>query len=221
MVLDEAHNIKNFRSTRWQALLNFNTQRRLLLTGTPLQNNLAELWSLLYFLMPQTVIDGKKVSGFADLDAFQQWFGRPVDKIIETGQNFGQDKETKKTVAKLHQVLRPYLLRRLKADVEKQMPAKYEHIVYCKLSKRQRFLYDDFMSRAQTKATLASGNFMSIVNCLMQLRKVCNHPNLFEVRPILTSFVLEHCVASDYKDVERTVLKLFKTIKLTGLTWIS
>ena len=75
MVLDEAHNIKNFRSTRWQALLNFNTQRRLLLTGTPLQNNLAELWSLLYFLMPQTVIDGKKVSGFADLDAFQQWFG--------------------------------------------------------------------------------------------------------------------------------------------------
>lgn len=210
MVLDEAHNIKNFRSTRWQALLNFNTQRRLLLTGTPLQNNLAELWSLLYFLMPQTVIDGKKVSGFADLDAFQQWFGRPVDKIIETGQNFGQDKETKKTVAKLHQVLRPYLLRRLKADVEKQMPAKYEHIVYCKLSKRQRFLYDDFMSRAQTKATLASGNFMSIVNCLMQLRKVCNHPNLFEVRPILTSFVLEHCVASDYTDVERTVLKLFK-----------
>ena len=174
MVLDEAHNIKNFRSTRWQALLNFNTQRRLLLTGTPLQNNLAELWSLLYFLMPQTVIDGKKVSGFADLEAFQQWFGRPVDKIIETGQGFGQDKETKKTVAKLHQVLRPYLLRRLKADVEKQMPAKYEHIVYCKLSKRQRFLYDDFMSRAQTKATLASGNFMSIVNCLMQLRKVCN-----------------------------------------------
>ncbi|QHS72527.1 chromatin-remodeling protein SWR1 [Saccharomyces paradoxus] len=210
MVLDEAHNIKNFRSTRWQALLNFNTQRRLLLTGTPLQNNLAELWSLLYFLMPQTVIDGKKVSGFADLDAFQQWFGRPVDKIIETGQNFGQDKETKKTVAKLHQVLRPYLLRRLKADVEKQMPAKYEHIVYCKLSKRQRFLYDDFMSRAQTKATLASGNFMSIVNCLMQLRKVCNHPNLFEVRPILTSFVLEHCVASDYTDVEKTVLNLFQ-----------
>ncbi|KOH01161.1 chromatin-remodeling protein SWR1 [Saccharomyces eubayanus] len=213
MVLDEAHNIKNFRSTRWQALLNFNTQRRLLLTGTPLQNNLAELWSLLYFLMPQTVIDGKKVSGFADLEAFQQWFGRPVDKIIETGQGFGQDKETKKTVAKLHQVLRPYLLRRLKADVEKQMPAKYEHIVYCKLSKRQRFLYDDFMSRAQTKATLASGNFMSIVNCLMQLRKVCNHPNLFEVRPILTSFVLDHCVASDYTSIEKTVVDLFEKSK--------
>lgn len=188
MVLDEAHNIKNFRSNRWQALLNFNTQRRLLLTGTPLQNNLAELWSLLYFLMPKTVVDGEKVSGFADLEAFQQWFGRPVDKIIETGESLENDAETKKTVAKLHQVLRPYLLRRLKKDVEQQMPGKHEHIIYCRLSKRQRYLYDDFMSRAQTKATLASGNFMSIVNCLMQLRKVCNHPDLFEVRPILTSF---------------------------------
>lgn len=208
MILDEAHNIKNFRSTRWQALLNFNTERRLLLTGTPLQNNIAELWSLLYFLMPQTITDGTGFSGFADLDAFQQWFGRPVDKLVETGQDPAQDAETKKTVAKLHQVLRPYLLRRLKSDVEKQMPEKYEHVVYCRLSKRQRFLYDDFMSRAQTKATLASGNFMSIVNCLMQLRKVCNHPDLFEVRPITTSFSMDHCVAHDYSDLNNYVLRL-------------
>ncbi|GAV51738.1 hypothetical protein ZYGR_0AF02090 [Zygosaccharomyces rouxii] len=208
MILDEAHNIKNFRSTRWQALLNFNTQRRLLLTGTPLQNNIAELWSLLYFLMPQTITDGTGFSGFADLDAFQQWFGRPVDKLIETGQDPAQDAETKKTVAKLHQVLRPYLLRRLKSDVEKQMPEKYEHVVYCRLSKRQRFLYDDFMSRAQTKATLASGNFMSIVNCLMQLRKVCNHPDLFEVRPISTSFSMDHCVEHDYSDLNKYILRL-------------
>lgn len=198
MVLDEAHNIKNFRSIRWQALLNFNTERRLLLTGTPLQNNLAELWSLLYFLMPQTIVDGKRVSGFADLDAFQQWFGRPVDKIIETGGGYEHDLETKQTVDKLHQILRPYLLRRLKKDVEKQMPAKYEHIVYCRLSKRQRYLYDEFMSRSQTKETLMSGNFMSIVNCLMQLRKVCNHPDLFEVRPIITSFAIEPSVISNY-----------------------
>ncbi|EDO18657.1 hypothetical protein Kpol_1055p13 [Vanderwaltozyma polyspora DSM 70294] len=208
MILDEAHNIKNFRSTRWQALLNFNTQRRLLLTGTPLQNNIAELWSLLYFLMPKTITNGSGISGFADLDAFQQWFGRPVDKIIETGENFEQDLETKETVNKLHQVLRPYLLRRLKADVEKQMPAKYEHIVSCRLSKRQRFLYDDFMARAQTKATLASGNFMSIVNCLMQLRKVCNHPDLFEVRPVLSSFCIGHSVAFDYTDKNRVVENL-------------
>ncbi|KAL3239672.1 chromatin-remodeling protein SWR1 [Nakaseomyces bracarensis] len=207
MVLDEAHNIKNFRSTRWQALLNFNTQRRLLLTGTPLQNNIAELWSLLYFLMPKTIIDGQQVTGFADLDAFQQWFGRPVDKIIETGSSYEQDNEARRTVEKLHQVLRPYLLRRLKAEVEKQIPGKYEHVVYCKLSKRQRFLYDDFMSRAQTKATLASGNFMSIVNCLMQLRKVCNHPDLFEVRPIKTSFLFGESVMSCYSSLAKFMLR--------------
>lgn len=207
MILDEAHNIKNFRSTRWQALLNFNTERRLLLTGTPLQNNLAELWSLLYFLMPQTSVGNNGgIQGFADLDAFQQWFGRPVDKIIETGQAYEQDDETRKTVAKLHQVLRPYLLRRLKADVEKQMPAKHEHIIYCRLSKRQRFLYDDFMSRAQTKETLASGNFMSIINCLMQLRKVCNHPDLFEVRPITTSFAIPRSVLHDYTETNALIL---------------
>ncbi|CAB4253786.1 similar to Saccharomyces cerevisiae YDR334W SWR1 Swi2/Snf2-related ATPase that is the structural component of the SWR1 complex [Maudiozyma barnettii] len=209
MILDEAHNIKNFRSTRWQALLNFNTKRRLLLTGTPLQNNLAELWSLLYFLMPQTVIDGKKVSGFADLEVFQQWFGHPVDKIIETSGGV-QDEETKKTVTKLHQVLRPYLLRRLKADVEKQMPGKYEHIVYCRLSKRQRYLYDDFMARSKTKETLTSGNFMSIVNCLMQLRKVCNHPDLFEVRPILTSFESDSSVMNDFSMINKKVMKMIK-----------
>ncbi|CEP62348.1 chromatin-remodeling protein SWR1 LALA0_S05e03620g [Lachancea lanzarotensis] len=208
MILDEAHNIKNFRSTRWQALLNFNTERRLLLTGTPLQNNLAELWSLLYFLMPQTAV-GKNggIQGFADLEAFQQWFGRPVDKIIQTGDGYQQDTETRKTVDKLHQVLRPYLLRRLKADVEKQMPAKHEHVVYCRLSKRQRYLYDDFMSRAQTKETLASGNFMSIINCLMQLRKVCNHPDLFEVRPILTSLCIDKSVSHDFTGVNDFMIK--------------
>ncbi|ODV80148.1 snf family helicase [Suhomyces tanzawaensis NRRL Y-17324] len=201
MILDEAHNIKNFRSTRWRALLNFNTENRLLLTGTPLQNNLIELWSLLYFLMPSSKVDQAMPDGFANLDDFQQWFGKPVDRILEQSSIQGGsdvidenekttsrlDEETKNTVARLHQVLRPYLLRRLKKDVEKQMPGKYEHIVYCRLSKRQRFLYDEFMSRAKTKETLASGNFLSIINCLMQLRKVCNHPDLFEVRPIVTS----------------------------------
>ncbi|KAK9472162.1 SNF2 family N-terminal domain-containing protein [Dipodascopsis tothii] len=202
LILDEAHNIKNFRSQRWQSLLNFKTHRRLLLTGTPLQNNLIELWSLLYFLMPSS----KEFSeGFASLKNFQEWFGHPVDRLIEG--TYDEQEDPRGTISKLHKVLRPYLLRRLKADVEKQMPAKYEHLVYCKLSKRQRYLYDDFMSRAQTRATLASGNFLSIINCLMQLRKVCNHPDLFEVRPIVTSLALERSVVTDYEIEELLVRK--------------
>lgn len=187
LILDEAHHIKNFRSQRWQVLLNFNSKRRLLLTGTPLQNNLMELWSLLYFLMPNGVSQDMPM-GFANLKEFQEWFSNPVDRMIENQQE--QDEESRAAIQKLHTVLRPYLLRRLKADVEKQMPEKHEHIVYCRLSKRQRYLYDDFMGRGKTKETLASGNFLSIINCLMQLRKVCNHPDLFEERPILTSFAM-------------------------------
>lgn len=223
MILDEAHNIKNFRSTRWNALLNFSTENRLLLTGTPLQNNLMELWSLLYFLMPSSKVEQMMPEGFANFEDFQQWFGKPVDKILEktgTGdiieENMTQslDKETKDTIARLHQVLRPYLLRRLKKDVEKQMPGKYEHIVYCRLSNRQRYLYDDFMSRAKTKETLMSGNFLSIINCLMQLRKVCNHPDLFEVRPIVTSFAMPKAVSDSYNSTNQTLLGLLdKNIK--------
>jgi helicase SWR1 len=196
LILDEAHNIKNFRSQRWQTLLNFKSEARLLLTGTPLQNNLIELWSLLYFLMPSGTTS--LPTGFANLNEFQEWFAHPVEQLMEGGRE-GMDAEAKNTVTKLHKVLRPYLLRRLKADVEKQMPGKYEHIVYCRLSKRQRYLYDDFMSMAKTRETLASGNYLSIINCLMQLRKVCNHPDLFETRQIVTSFAMQRSVVADYE----------------------
>lgn len=194
MILDEAHNIKNFKSQRWQTLLGFNTRSRLLLTGTPLQNNLTELWSLLFFLMPPENGQG----GFADLDEFQDWFRRPESQILESGRDH-MDEEAKAIIQKLHKVLRPYLLRRLKADVEKQLPAKYEHVEFCRLSKRQRELYDGFLARTDTRETLASGNYMSIINCLMQLRKVCNHPDLFVDRPIHTSFRMLKSVPAEYE----------------------
>lgn len=135
LILDEAQNIKNFKSQRWQLLLNFQTQQRLLLTGTPLQNNLMELWSLMHFLMPDV---------FASHREFKEWFSNPVTGMIEGNSEYNEN-----IIKRLHKVLRPFLLRRLKSEVEKQMPKKYEHIIMCRLSKRQRFLYDDFMSRAK------------------------------------------------------------------------
>ncbi|KAF5375538.1 hypothetical protein D9615_009140 [Tricholomella constricta] len=189
MVLDEAHMIKNFRSQRWNILLMFRSFRRLLLTGTPLQNNLTELWALLQFLMSG--------ANFASLKDFGDWFSNPVEKAIEMGNTI--DDDTMQRVTKLHTVLRPYLLRRLKRDVEKELPSKYEHLVMCPLSKRQRFLYDEFMSRANTRDALQSGVYQKIANILMQLRKVCNHPDLFEIRPIVTSLAMERSAVADFE----------------------
>ncbi|KAJ7188931.1 SNF2 family N-terminal domain-containing protein [Mycena filopes] len=195
MILDEAHMIKNFKSQRWNTLLMFRSFRRLLLTGTPLQNNLTELWALLQFLMSG--------SNFVNLKEFGEWFSNPLEKAIEAGSVL--DEDTMQRVTKLHTVLRPYLLRRLKRDVEKELPSKYEHLVLCPLSKRQRFLYDEFMSRAHTRDALQSGVYQKIANILMQLRKVCNHPDLFEVRPIVTSFAMERSAVADFEIKELLV----------------
>jgi len=176
-ILDEAQHIKNFKSQRWQLLLNFTSVGRLLLTGTPLQNNLMELWSLMHFLMPHV---------FESHRDFKEWFSNPMAGMVEGNSEYNDS-----LIKRLHKVLRPFILRRLKNEVEKQLPKKYEHLVKCPLSKRQRFLYDDFMSRAKTRETLSSGNLLSVINILMQLRKCCNHPNLFEPRPTLSPFVMD------------------------------
>jgi SNF2 family DNA or RNA helicase len=178
LILDEAHNIKNFQSQRWQTLVNFNTQRRLLLTGTPLQNNLMELWSLLHFLMPHI---------FRSRKEFSYWFSNPMNNIIE-----GNSARNDDLIGRLHGIIRPFVLRRLKKDVEQQMPGKYEHIVKCQLSRRQMFLYEEFMARSSTRLALKKGgNYMGMMNVLMQLRKVCNHPDLFEARTVVTPFFME------------------------------
>ncbi|KAJ2761436.1 swr1 complex component [Coemansia sp. BCRC 34490] len=255
MILDEAQAIKNFRSQRWQTLLGFKSSSRLLLTGTPLQNSLIELWSLMYFLMPERLGqdngDDGDMSGFAELDHFREWFSQPLEKLLAAqpdiaapvgsggtgnvefntslflqgsgvaaseGQSLTSSArssslcttqtEAQQAVQKLHTVLRPHILRRLKQDVETQLPNKVEHVIYCHLSKRQRFLYDDFMSRSQTRETLHSGTYLNVMSCLMQLRKVCNHPDLFETRPIVTSWVMPGFHIASYGRTETLVRRM-------------
>lgn len=151
MVLDEAQNIKNFRSQRWQLLLRFNTKRRLLLTGTPLQNDVMELWSLMHFLMPQV---------FASHEDFKEWFYNPFAQSINSNAALNIA-----VVQNLQSILRPFLLRRLKKDVEKQLPEKVEHIVYCNLSRRQRFLYDEYINCERTQNTLQNSICLRYCRC--------------------------------------------------------
>ncbi|EER01197.1 hypothetical protein Pmar_PMAR022081, partial [Perkinsus marinus ATCC 50983] len=172
MILDEAQHIKDFRSQRWQTLLTFNSQRRLLLTGTPLQNSLIEMWSLLHFLMPDV---------FASHSQFQEWFADPLTDAIEKDNSAEGQREL---LHRLHKVIRPFILRRLKRQVEKQMPKKYEHVVKVELSRRQQGLYEEFMNQRDIGHDVENLDCKGIMNVLMQLRKVCNHPDLFETRPV-------------------------------------
>lgn len=82
-------------------------------------------------------------------------------------------------ISRLHGIMRPFLLRRLKKDVAKQLPPKFEHVVMCKLSKRQALLYEEFMARSSTRALMTGGNYMGMMNILMQLRKVSFHSLIF------------------------------------------
>ena len=192
LVLDEAHNIRNFNSQRWQNLIRLKTHARLLLTGTPLQNSLTELWSLLTFL---TAGDDDPAHG--DLEEFLSHWRDPVREIFDAGVQT-LSSEAQKVVDQLHISLRPFLLRRLKSEVEKDLPKKTESVVVCKLSKRQRQLYQEYMGLAEVKKSLAQGNAVSAGKVLLSLRRVCNHPDLFDPRGVETSWGMERSVAEEF-----------------------
>ena len=174
IILDEGHRIKNRHCRLFKELQHFRSVSRLLLTGTPIQNTLEELWSLLNFCSPQI---------FDDLEVFQSWFGfKNIGKDTQVDDIIGTEKQ-EQVVSKLHEILRPFLLRRLKKDVLLTMPPKKEVVVYCGMSNLQSEHYT-LCQQGNLRDTLITMNIegakdVSQSNPLMHLRKICNHPFLF------------------------------------------
>ena len=176
MIIDEGHRMKNHHCKLTQILNTYYTAgNRILLTGTPLQNKLPELWALLNFLLP---------SIFKACNTFEQWFNAP---FAITGEKVElNEEETILIIRRLHKVLRPFLLRRLKKDVESQLPDKVEYIIKCEMSGLQRTLYTQMQEKGIMKqeshqgGTQKKSNHKALLNTIMQLRKLCNHPFMFQ-----------------------------------------
>ena len=169
LIIDEAHRIKNENALLSKNVRLLQSKFRLLVTGTPLQNNLHELWSLLNFLLPDI---------FSSSTDFDEWFGMSdKDTNIENKEKAEEEAEERNAeiVQQLHKILKPFLLRRTKAEVERSLPPKKEIHIKVGLTELQKRLYKKLLT-----SSLLQESKTIYKNIIMQLRKVCNHPYLFD-----------------------------------------
>ncbi|KAL0208680.1 hypothetical protein P9112_011267 [Eukaryota sp. TZLM1-RC] len=194
LAVDEAHRLKSCESKISEVLRSFHSKRRLLLTGTPLQNNLGELWSLLNFLRPDV---------FNDVELFLEWF------------NYESEIESSEITSNLHSILKPFVLRRVKSDVE-DLPPKTETLVHVQLTQLQKGIYKSIITRELPDILRSvdgseSRSKIGLLNVMMQLKKACNHPYLFDgIEPGPPFVEGEHLVDScgKLRVLDRLLLKL-------------
>ena len=211
MIIDEGHRMKNAQSKLSFTISHYyRTRNRLILTGTPLQNNLPELWALLNFVLPKI---------FNSAKTFEDWFNTPFANTGTQEKLELTEEETLLIIRRLHKVLRPFLLRRLKKEVEKDLPDKVEKVIKCKLSGLQQQLYQQMLKHnalfvgAGTEGA-TKGGIKGLNNKIMQLRKICNHPFVFDevegvVNPSRGNSDLLFRVAGKFELLDR-VLPKFK-----------
>jgi len=173
-VLDEGHLIKNSKSKTSQAVKNFQSNHRLILSGTPIQNNVLELWSLFDFLMPG-FLGSEKV--------FQERFAKPIAASRFAKSSSKEQEKGALAIEALHKQVLPFLLRRLKEEVLDDLPPKILQNYYCDLSDLQRKLFEDFSKKEgkeiQTKAGSADRESKQhIFQALQYMKKLCNSPAL-------------------------------------------
>lgn len=211
MIIDEGHRMKNAQSKLSYTISHYyRTKNRLILTGTPLQNNLPELWALLNFVLPKI---------FNSAKTFEEWFNTPFANTGAQEKLELTEEETLLIIRRLHKVLRPFLLRRLKKEVEKDLPDKVEKVIKCKSSGLQQQLYQQMLKHnalfvgAGTEGA-TKGGIKGLNNKIMQLRKICNHPFVFDevegvINPSRQNTPLLYRVAGKFELLDR-VLPKFK-----------
>lgn len=174
IIIDEGHRIKNANCKLNAELKHYQSSHRLLLTGTPLQNNLEELWALLNFLLP---------SLFNSSEDFSQWFNKPFENAGDNSadQALLSEEENLLIINRLHQVLRPFMLRRLKHKVESELPEKIERLVRCEASAYQKLLMKRVEDNLGSLGSLGHSKARSVHNTVMELRNICNHPYLSQL----------------------------------------
>lgn len=214
MIIDEGHRMKNTHSKLSLTLAQYYHSRfRLILTGTPLQNNLPELWALLNFVLPKI---------FNSAKTFDEWFNTPFANTGSQDKMELTEEELLLIIRRLHKVLRPFLLRRLKKDVEKDLPDKVEKVIKCKMSALQQVLYQQMVEHnivyigSSTDDNKLSTGFLGLNNKIMQLRKICNHPYVFHgvedlVDPTHMNVDLLWRAAGKFELLDRILPKFFKT----------
>jgi TATA-binding protein-associated factor len=173
-VLDEGHLIKNSKSKTSQAVKNFNSNHRLILSGTPIQNNVLELWSLFDFLMPG-FLGSEKV--------FQERFAKPIAQSRFAKSSSKEQEKGALAIEALHKQVLPFLLRRLKEEVLDDLPPKILQNYYCDLSDLQRKLFDEFSRKEGKEIQSKAGNAdreskQHIFQALQYMKKLCNSPAL-------------------------------------------
>ncbi|XP_029886182.1 DNA excision repair protein ERCC-6 isoform X3 [Aquila chrysaetos chrysaetos] len=174
VILDEGHKIRNPNAAVTLACKQFRTPHRIILSGSPMQNNLKELWSLFDFVFP-----GK----LGTLPVFMEQFSVPITMGGYSNASPVQVKTAYKCACVLRDTINPYLLRRMKADVKMSLslPDKNEQVLFCRLTDEQRQVYQNFISSKEVYQIL-NGD-MQIFSGLVALRKICNHPDLFSGGP--------------------------------------
>ncbi|CAN6287011.1 unnamed protein product [Urochloa humidicola] len=196
VVVDEGHRLKNSKCKLLREIKRIPMDNKLLLTGTPLQNNLAELWSLLNFILPDI---------FASHQEFESWFDFSAKGSEEKEET--EEKRRVHVVSKLHAILRPFLLRRMKEDVEQMLPRKKEIIIYANMTELQKRIQDHLVEKTfdvylneESDIVLRRPGIKAKLNSLfIQLRKNCSHPDLLEAAFGTTSLyppvdkLLEQC----------------------------